>query len=274
MLIMSVGTRSAATGRIVETFIGTAAGLVAGFVLTSPRVQPAEEAIEDLCRTMADLLDRMAAGLGSGSVGDSARDWLAQARSLGSEIGRVDDALRQAEESTKLNPRSLRLPHSTITLRESLETLEHAAVTLRVFARSLVDSTRLADEDNPLTDPDVRRRMADVLRELSAAVRTYGSLATEFDAPSHDLLESELERHLAAAHDDQDRLSELLGTDRVARPVGWPLRGELISHLDRFRTELEAGKPDSRSRLRRNRAWRLPHARLQRLPPAWRRLIK
>ncbi|HWM96604.1 MAG TPA: hypothetical protein VNO54_06060, partial [Streptosporangiaceae bacterium] len=159
-------------------------------------------------------------------------------------------------------------------LRESLETLEHAAITLRVFARSLVDSTRLTDEDNPLADPDVRRRMADVLRELSAAVSTYGSLATEFDAPRHDLLESELERHLAAAHDEQDRLSELLGTDPVARPVGWPLRGELISHLDRFRTELEAGKPDSRPRRRRNRAWRLPNASLQRLPPPWRRLIK
>ena len=55
MLILSVGTRSAATGRIVETFVGTAAGLVAGFVLTSPRVQPAEEAIEELCGTMAGL---------------------------------------------------------------------------------------------------------------------------------------------------------------------------------------------------------------------------
>ena len=249
MLIMSVGTRSAATGRIVETFIGTAAGLVAGFVLTSPRVQPAEEAIEDLCRMMAELLDRMAAGLGGGPVQSRHRERLAGAGpALGSEIRRVDDALRQAEESTKLNPRSLRLPHSTITLRESLETLEHEAITLRVFARSLADSTRLADDDNPLADPDVRHRMAGVLRELSAAVRTYGSLATEFDAPRHELLESELERHLAAAHDEQDRLSELLGTDPAARPVGWPLRGELISHLDRLRTELEAGKPDRRAR--------------------------
>jgi uncharacterized membrane protein YgaE (UPF0421/DUF939 family) len=275
MLIMSVGTRSAATERVVETFIGTAAGLVAGFVLTSPRMQPAEEAIEDLCRTMAGLLDRMAAGLSDGPVQSAAAsDWLAQARALGSEIQRVDDALRQAEESTKLNPRSVRLPHSTITLRESLETLEHEAITLRVFARSLADSTRLADDDNPLADPDERRRLAGVLRELSAAVRTYGSLATEFDAPSHELLESELERHLAAAHDGQDRLSELLGADPAARPVGWPLRGELISHLDRLRTELEAGKPDRRARPRRNRAWRLPHGGLQRLPPSWRRLIK
>ncbi len=238
-------------------------------------MQPAEEAIEDLCRTMAGLLGRMAAGLSDGPVQSAAAsDWLAQARALGSEIRRVDDALRQAEESTKLNPRSLRLPHSTITLRESLETLEHEAITLRVFARSLADSTRLADDDNPLADPDVRHRLAGVLRELSAAVRTYGSLATEFDAPSHELLESELERHLAAAHDGQDRLSEVLGTDPAARPVGWPLRGELISHLDRLRTELEAGKPDRRARPGRNRAWRLPHGGLQRLPPSWRRLIK
>src|ERR1700759_1506595 len=114
-------------------------------------------------------------------------------------------------------------------------------------------------------------RMADVLRELSAAVRTYGSLATQFGAPRHDLLESELERLLAAAHDEQDRLSELLGTDPAARPGGWPLRGELISHLDRLGTELEAGKPDRRARPRRNHSWRLPHGGLQRLPPLWRR---
>ena len=152
MLIMSVGTRSAATGRIVETFIGTAAGLVAGFVLTSPRVQPAEEAIEELCGTMAGLLDRMAAGLRAGPVQPAAATgWLAQARSLGTEIRRVDDALRQAEESTKLNPRSLRLPYSAVTLRESLETLEHEAIVLRVLARSLVDSAPLADDDNPLS---------------------------------------------------------------------------------------------------------------------------
>jgi hypothetical protein len=274
MLILSVGTRTAATGRVVETAIGTVAGLAAGFVLTSPRVQPAEEAVEELCRTLAGLLERVAAGLGGGSVQDSARDWLAQARSLGNEIRRVDDALRAAEESTKLNPRSLRLPYSTITLRESLETLEHEAVTLRVFTRSLVDCTRLDGDDNPLSDPDVRGHMAGVLRELAAAVRTYGSLATEFDESNHDLLESELERHLAAAHDEQGRLGELLGRDPAARPAAWPLRGELVSQLDRLTAELEAGKPYRRVRRRRNRGRRLPHPGRQRLLPAWRRLMK
>jgi uncharacterized membrane protein YgaE (UPF0421/DUF939 family) len=270
MLILSGSTRTAATGRIVETFIGTAAGLVAGFVLTSPRVQPAEEAIEDLCRKMADLLDRMAAGLSDGSFEDSAGDWLAQARALGGEIRRVDEALRQAEESTRLNPRSYRLPYTAVSLRESLETLEHTATTVRMFARSLADSSRLAGEDSPLNDPEVRGRLASVLRELSAAVTAYGRLATEHAASSHELLENELDQRLAAARDQQDRLGEVLGTDPAARPVGWPLRGELVSQVDRIRSELRAGMPERRARLRRKRAWRR-RLRAGRLRPPRRR---
>lgn len=274
ILIMSVGARSAATGRIVETFIGTAVGLVAGFVFTSPRLHPAEESIEELCGSMARLLDRMAVGLRDEPVqAAAATDWLAQARSLRTQIRQVDDALRQAEESTKLNPRSLRLPYSAVTLRESLETLEHQAIILRAVARALADSTRLAAHANHVNDPDVRHRLADVLAELAAAVQTCGSLATKLDPPGHEQLQAELKQHLAAAHEKQDRLSELLDSDPSARPVGWPLRGELISHLNRFRTELEAGQPDGSAR-RRNRL-RLPsHVVRQRLLPAWRRLMK
>ena len=264
MLILSVGSKAAATSRITETLIGTAAGLIAGLVLTAPQVEPAEEAIADLARTMADLLDRMAAGLNDGSINDSARAWLDQARALGNEIRRVDEA----------NPRSMRLPYSTVTLRQSLETLEHSAITVRVLARSLTDTTRLAGDDNSLNDPDVRRGLADTLRELSAAVRIYSSLATELDAHCHEVLKADLERHLAAARDEQDRLSELLATAPAVRPVGWPLRGELISHLDRLRSELEAGTPDQRPRPRRNRSWRPPRPSRQRVPPALRKLIR
>jgi uncharacterized membrane protein YgaE (UPF0421/DUF939 family) len=276
MLILSVASKAAATSRITETLIGTAAGLIAGFVLTAPQVEPAEEAIADLARPMAGLLDRMAAGLNDGSVNDSARAWLDQARALGNEIRRVDEALQQAEESTKLNPRSMRLPYSTVTLRQSLEILEHSAITVRILVRSLADTTRLAGDDNSLNDPDVRRELADTLRELSAAVRTYSSLATELDAHDHEVLKADLERHLAAAHDEQDRLSELLAAAPAVRPVGWPLRGELISHLDRLRSELEAGTPGQRPRPRprRNRSWRPPWPSRQRVPPALRKLMR
>jgi Aromatic acid exporter family member 1 len=82
MLILSVGgTRGeAATGRIVETLVGAGAGLLAGLVLAAPRVQPAHEAITDLCRKMSALLDRMADGLCDGSAVPSAGRWLDEAR--------------------------------------------------------------------------------------------------------------------------------------------------------------------------------------------------
>jgi hypothetical protein len=147
-------------------------------------------------------------------------------------------------------------------------------ITVRVLARSFTDATRLAGEDNSLNDPDVRRGLADTLRELSAAVRTYGSLATELDARGHEVLKADLERHLAAARDGQDRLSELLAAAPAARPVGWPLRGELISHLDRLRSELAAGTPDQRPRPRRDRSWRPPRLSWRRVPPALRKRKK
>jgi uncharacterized membrane protein YgaE (UPF0421/DUF939 family) len=274
MLILSVGSKTAATSRITETLIGAAAGLIAGFILTAPQVEPAEEAIADLARTMADLLEGMAAGLDDGSANDSVRAWLDRARALGNEIRRVDEALAQAEESTKLNPRSLRLPHSTVTLRQSVESLEHSAITVRVLARSLADATRLAGDNNPLNDQNVRRGLANTLRELSAAVRTYSSLATELDAHGHEVLKADLKRHLAAARDRQDRLSALLATAPAARPVGWPLRGELISHLDRLRSELAAGTPDQRPRPRRDRSWRPPQLSWRRVSPALRKHTK
>jgi hypothetical protein len=220
-------------------------------------VQSAEEAIEDLCGKMAGLLGRIATGLSDGSVAGQAGEWLRQARSLGSEIRHVDEALREAEDSVRMNPRGAGLPLTTITLRQSLETLEHETTAVRILARSLADFTGLGDADNPLTDPAVRDRLAEALWELSAAVRVYGAFTIDEDAARRSLLETELGRRLAAAEQHQDRLSEVLGTDPAARPVGWPLRGELISHLDRLRRELDAGKPEHVSR-RRARSWRRP----------------
>jgi uncharacterized membrane protein YgaE (UPF0421/DUF939 family) len=275
MLILSVtGVRAAATGRIIETFIGAAAGLLAGLVLAPPRLQPAAEAIEELCRKVAELLDQIAAGLRDGSSLDRSEDWLRQARSLGAEIARVDDEIRQAEDSVRLNPRSLhQLPGVAISLRSRLETLDHTAIIVRAFARSLADTIRLDSGQSPIHDPEVRGRMADALARLAAGVRTYGRLAVVTDVPSHDELVAELRRYLTAAQDEQDRLSELLGTDPTIRPVGWPLRGELVSHIDRLRNELQAGSPAAAPRIRRARSWRRPlqAGRRQRRSPTRRR---
>jgi hypothetical protein len=273
MLILSVGgTRgAAATGRIAETLVGAGAGLVAGLVLAAPLLESAHDAIDGVCRAMADLLDEMAAGLSDGTAADSAPGWLARARGLAGEIRRLDDAVRRAEDSVRLNPRILLRPADEITLREVMETLEHAAITIRGLARSIADLTRLGEDQSSMREPDERGRLAAVLTELASAVRDYGRLATEHDAAGREHAEVDLGQHLDAARTQQDLLSESLAAAPAERPVGWPLRGELVSHIDRLRTELDVGRPDRRPR-RRLRSWRLPARAGWRLPAraAWR----
>jgi uncharacterized membrane protein YgaE (UPF0421/DUF939 family) len=80
MLILSVGTGTAAESRIIETLLGAAVSLLSGLVFARPTVQPAEEAMGELCERMAALLERMAAGLLAGSVREPSADWLAESR--------------------------------------------------------------------------------------------------------------------------------------------------------------------------------------------------
>lgn len=268
MLILSVGSShgsAAAAGRVIETLVGAGAGLIAGVVLAAPRLESAHEAIEELCAAMADLLDQVGAGLRDGSAADAAPGWLARARGLAVEIRRLDEAIRQAEESVRLNPRTLLRAADEITLREVLETLEHAAITIRGLARSIADLARLGEDHSSMREPDERDRLAGVLGELSAAVRDYGRLATRHDAPGREAAEADLDRHLDAARTQQDLLSLSLAANPAERPVGWPLRGELISHIDRMRNELAAGRAGTRPRSRVS-SWRLPARLTQRLP--------
>jgi hypothetical protein len=260
MLILSVGstTSAAATGRIVETLVGAAAGLAAGLIFSRPKVQSAAEAISDLSRKVADLLTAMAAGLADGTIVDRAPECLNRARELGGEIRRVDDALREAEDSMRLNPRRPRQAGSETDLRRGLETLEYTAITVRGLARSLADLSRLEPDQSPVRDQEIRLRIGAALAELGEALRAYGQLAVEHQEPGREFTEAELRQHLEAAQERQDQVSELMGTDPAVQPVGWPLRGELVSHIDRIRTGLEAGSDLSHSPQRwpkLTRAW-------------------
>jgi hypothetical protein len=322
MLIFSVDSHAAATSRISDTLVGAAAGLAAGLLFAPMRVQPAKEAVAGVTERMSHLLGQMAAGLADIPEPRRATEWLDGTRALRGEIERLDDALGQAEESFRLNPRRLLLPDPTFGLREGVDTLERAATDMRVLARSVVDSTRIDSDDSPVRDEQTRAMLAAVLGELSGAVREYGQYleagtvpvqaapvsANESDAkpgssqhdgspddgsrddgsqlagawrgsswhgPSrhgsswhgptwHDgsrhgetdpalvtasrsPAADRLRKHLAEAHRRQDDLADLLRTDPDERPDGWPLRGEILAHVDRLRTELEPRRPPDRT---------------------------
>jgi uncharacterized membrane protein YgaE (UPF0421/DUF939 family) len=260
MLIFSVDSHAAATSRITETLVGAAAGLAAGLLFAPLRVQPAKDAIGELTRQMGDLLGQMADGLAEGPDPRRAAEWLDRTRALRGEIERVDDALSQAEESVRLNPRRLRYPrypNPAAGLRDGVDTLERAATDVRVLARAVADSARLDSEDSPVKDPETRTRLAAVIAELAASVRAYGQLI-ETDPEPLDGPDAQAEPiavalgdHLEEAQRQQDRLADVLAADPAKQPDGWPLRGEILAHVDRLRSELEPRRPAPPDEIRR-----------------------
>jgi len=277
MLILSaVGSKSAASGRIVETLIGAAAGLAGGLLFAPVRLQPAEEAIDDLSARLAGLLRQTAADIADGADPGRSAERLAQARTLGGEVQRVESALTDSEESLRLNPRARILPQAAIPLRTGLETLEHTAMTIRAISRWVAEASR-PRIDSPLRDPAIRDGLAEVLGELAASVEAIGdhvragiaaavegaarpplrwpaSAATPGDHADQDQVESGLDQSLGRAQLIQDELAGLLRAepgpgqpDPSGGPEGqpvwptpdWSMRGELLMLLDRLRYELQ-----------------------------------
>jgi hypothetical protein len=241
MLILSLPTETAVADRIVATLIGAAVGLLSNLLVAPLRVQPAEEAVDDLSRRLADLLDEMSEDLAAGRGPQRAGDWVARARQLTEEQEQVEDTLGQAEESVRLNPRGGLVADPRVYHRARLESLEHATLTIRGIARSLNDSAGLSDESSPVRDPEATRRVAGELRELAAALRAYGRLARS-KSVDRDSLKAEVDRHLAGATERQAEVSETLHAGAASTPA-WPLRGELLSHLERLRRSLQPAPP-------------------------------
>jgi Fusaric acid resistance protein-like len=270
LIFSSVGPDAAGTGRVVDTLVGTAAGLAGGLVFAGkPQVQPVRSAVGRVAGQVSGLLDRMAGDLAhepsaddmnDGDLSGAAREWLGQARELRDEIERVDDTLREAAQSTKLNPRALVTPagtaevtEATVALRGGLEALEHAALTLRGLARSVLDSTGVASDASPVRDRCTRVRLASVLGKLGEAIRTYGRLL-QATPTGDESLESELAAELEEALALQDGLADLL-KPRIGdggEPSEWPLRGEILTHVDRLRTGLSVEAVDALAHAKRS----------------------
>jgi uncharacterized membrane protein YgaE (UPF0421/DUF939 family) len=117
LIFSSAGDHAAATGRVVDTLVGTVAGLLGGLAFASLQVQPARAAVCGLAGRLAALLDRMGADLIENPEPALVTEWLVQARSLRDEIERVDDTLREAADSAKLNPRTLVATAESVPVR-------------------------------------------------------------------------------------------------------------------------------------------------------------
>ncbi|MFE5862350.1 aromatic acid exporter family protein [Streptomyces virginiae] len=247
MLVLGVTqVTDTAWDRVLETIIGAVVGLLVNLLLAPPVwVGPAGEAITDLARRMSRLLDHLGEEHSGPARVEQAAARLHEARRLDNDIAQVDAALRQAEDSLRLNPRVKEGLLFRLVLRTGLDTLEICAVVLRVACRTLTDLAR-ARQDGPLFDAPTATALREVLRHTAIAVESFAQLITAQVSANAEEAEARLTGELAVARAHRDRLAVLLLAAARQDPAHWQLSGALLTEIDRVLDELGVDKRSQR----------------------------
>lgn len=244
MLVLGLGSVSATgVGRVVETLIGAAVGVLVIVVFAPPVfVQPAGGAIAALARRLSRLLRRVGRELREGATLKQAAAWLQEAREIDHEIMRVDDELTRAEESLRLNPRAVWALHLGMVLRSGLETLEHCAVTLRGLCRSLTDLSQEQTRTTSLYGSELASSLNALLNRLADGVDSFGRMLAAEVSAGAERAEAELADALTEARALREWIAELLLAETRRDPETWELHGALLANVDRLLNELDLEK--------------------------------
>jgi hypothetical protein len=238
LLVMTLGgTAGVARTRVLETLIGAGVGVVVNAVLVPPvYIRPAGEAIYELADDMARVLDGAAADLREGWSGEDAYERLLEARQLDGEVGEAREAVVQAEDSLRLNPRRRLVGDPSDELREGMTTLEHSVILVRGLCRSLVDLDTVTGGGGP--DPELADALGRLLEEIAGAVRTFGeTLAASVPGPQAN--QAPLLRALARARAARDDVAKAMAAGPHEVPGAWQVHGHLLANVDRLFSELD-----------------------------------
>ncbi|MEU9132760.1 aromatic acid exporter family protein [Kitasatospora sp. NPDC048540] len=241
MLVLGV-TRlaSQAWDRVLETLIGAVVGLLFNLVFAPPVwVDTAGESIEDLARRARHLLLRIGEELGGPTPVERAAARLHEARALDQAIADVDGALRQAEDSLRLNPRISEGLLSRLVLRTGLDTLEICVVVVRVLARSLTDLAKRRGADEALFPPDVALALEELLAHVGGALVSFSVLVSTQVSRNAEEAEARLAAELAAAWASRENVAQMLLRRVQEHPKAWQLHGSLLAEVDRILDELD-----------------------------------
>jgi hypothetical protein len=267
MLVLGVTQlASQAWDRVLETLIGAGVGLAFNLFFAPPVwVETAGESIEDLARRVRQLLLRLGEELGSPTPVERAAERLHEARRLDQYIAEVDAALRQAEDSLRLNPRISEGLLSRLVLRTGLDTLEICVVVVRVIARSLTDLAKRRAPDEPLFPQEIAAGLEDLLEHLGGALVSFGVLVTTQVSRDAEDAEARLTAELTAAWASREHVAHLLLQQVQEHPLAWQLHGSLLAEVDRILDELDLEHRTRRLMEELDRAAALRHERMGRL---------
>ena len=267
MLVLGVtGAASQAWDRVLETLIGAGVGLMFNLVFAAPVwVDPAAEAIVGLARRTRHLLLSIGEELGEPLPVARATDRLHEARRLDLAVADVDTALRQAEDSLRLNPRITEGLLARLVLRTGLDTLEICVVVVRVLARSLTDLAKRREEGEPLFTRDVAEVLQELLDRLGAALVSFAILVTTSVSANAAQAEERFAAESADAWRLREKVAQLLLRNVQERPYAWQLHGSLLAEVDRILEELDMEHRSRRLMEELDRAAAVRHERATRL---------
>ncbi|KJY31097.1 membrane protein, partial [Streptomyces sp. NRRL S-444] len=271
MLVLGV-TQVAATAwdRVLETLIGAVVGLLFNLFLAPPVwVAPASEAITSLAGRMRNLLVHLGDELHQHTPVEQAAARLHEARRLDNDIAHVDSALRQAEDSLRLNPRVKEALLFRLVLRTGLDTLEICAVVLRVCCRTLTDLAKTRT-DGPLFSDHLAQALRELFGHMAMALEHFAVLITAQITASAEEAEVRLTQELAAARISRERAAHLLQEEARSRPETWQLYGALLAEADRVLDELGVEKRSERLVEELDRHSRTARTRRPQLQRLWR----
>ncbi|MGW1493628.1 FUSC family protein [Streptomyces sp. NPDC002402] len=262
MLVLGVTqVGGAAWDRVLETLIGAVVGLLFNVVFVPPVwVGPAGDSIEDLARRMRRLLLHIGEELSGPTPVERAAARLHEARRLDNNIAEVDGALRQAEDSLRLNPRVKEALLHRVVLRTGLDTLEICAVVLRVLARTMTDLAKKRGGQD-VFPPEVGVALEELLGHVADALVSFSVLVTTQVSRSADAAESRLADELAAAAAAREKAAELLLQGVQRHPRDWQLHGALLTEIDRILDELDMDHRSQRLMEELDRVTREQHER-------------
>jgi uncharacterized membrane protein YgaE (UPF0421/DUF939 family) len=240
MLVLAVGgAERAALGRVVETLVGAAVGVLVNLLIAPPLyIQPASDAIAELAGRMAAFAAELAGALRGPWSRATAEQQLARARELGEDVARADRHLARTEESARLNPRGRQARQVEPRLRSTLDALEHAQVGLRNLARALLDRTFFVPDDQAAAayPPGAREALADVLDAVADAL---GEAAGVPAGNAGAAAGSDVAVTAARLESRRQVLAERLVVDPAADPAAWAQYGALLDAVDRLRVEVQ-----------------------------------
>jgi hypothetical protein len=247
MLVLGVThLATQAWDRVLETLVGAVVGLAFNLLFAPPVwIDAAAESIEDLARRVSVLLRRAGRELSAPPAVERAEARLYEARRLDQRVAGVDEALRRAEESLRLNPRVSEGLLSRVVLRTGLDTLEVCVVVVRVLTRSLTDLAKRRERDEPLLAPAAAADLEELFGHLGSAVESFALLVTTQVSADAEGAEAELAAQLAAAWASRESVAQRLLAGVREHPHAWQLHGAVLAEVDRILDELD---PEHRSR--------------------------